>query len=105
MHESPESGTADGGSDPVRVPLTTGSVFELLDRGREVRLSDDPPMPGEYVLFTSTVTLRRLEDGEFHVHTYTVCHDGSCASGSRDETLDRAAAQERVTRLLADGLA
>lgn len=102
MHEAPEDDR----------PLTTESVFELLDRGREVRLSDDPPMPGSYVLFTSTVTLRRVGhgaddeggDGEFHVHTYIVCHDGSCTSGSTDETLDRAATRELVTRLLAEGL-
>lgn len=94
---------ADYGFHPTRTRFATADVFALLDRGRAVRLSNEQPDPGAFQPVDGTVDVSQAPHGHYRFVAYNVFNDGSCTSSQTDETLDRPAAHERVTDLLAHG--
>lgn len=94
---------ADYGFHPTRIRFSTADVFELVDRGREVQLSNELPDMRVFQPVTSTVDVSRAQHGRYRFIAHDVFNDGSCTSTRSDETLDRPASYERVTRLLTEG--
>jgi len=87
--------------------LIATDLIELIDQGDTVHLTNRPADVTIFNFLDIDISISRLTPGQYRFHRYLIFNDGSCTAGaSQDETLDDAAALERLVEVLAerDGL-